>query len=152
LTLFAARDHADAHRTCEASLRIVTENVAVAVVLEVTDDHAAGRVYNVGEADALSEADWVRAVGRAAGWDGQVVAVPREHAPAHLVPAHDTTQDLVGDTSRIRGELGYAAEVPRDEALRRTIAWERAHLPATPTDEDMRARYAAEDAALAKAR
>jgi nucleoside-diphosphate-sugar epimerase len=126
------------------------ENAAVAVVLAVTSDRAAGRVYNVGEADALSEAEWVREVGRAAGWDGQVVAVPRERAPAHLVPTYNTDQDLVGDTTRIREELGYAEEVPRDEALWRAVAWERAHLPATPSDEEMQSRYAAEDARLAE--
>jgi nucleoside-diphosphate-sugar epimerase len=129
-----------------------TENVAAAVVLAVTSDRAAGRVYNVGEPDALSEAEWVREVGRAAGWEGEVVTVPREVAPPHLVPAHNTAQDLVGDTSRIRAELGYAEEVPRLDALRRTIAWERANLPAKPSEEDMQARYAVEDAALAQLR
>ena len=36
------------------------------------------------------------------------------------------TQYMV-DTSRIRRELGYAEQVPFDEALRRTIEWERAN-------------------------
>jgi nucleoside-diphosphate-sugar epimerase len=125
-----------------------TENAAAAVVLAATNDAAAGRVYNVGEADALTEAEWVRQVGRAAGWTGEVVVVPREQAPAHLVQAYDTDQDLVGDTARIREELGYAEEVPREEALRRAVAWERAHLPPTPSEEEMQARYAAEDAVL----
>ena len=38
------------------------------------------------------------------------------------------TQYVV-DTSRIRRELGFAEQVPFDEALRRTIEWERANPP-----------------------
>src|SRR6266542_3055869 len=66
--------------------RAFNENVAYAVVLAVTDERAAGRVYNVAEPEALDEAEWVAAIGRAAGWQGAVVAVPREVAPPHLVP------------------------------------------------------------------
>jgi nucleoside-diphosphate-sugar epimerase len=131
-----------------------TENVALAVVLAVTDERAAGRVYNVGETEAPSEAEWVQQIGRAAGWAGEVIVVPRDQSPPHLVPGHDTDQDWVVDTSRIRAELGYAEEVPRDEALHRTIAWERAHPPSEPItpEADVRARYAAEDALLASPR
>jgi nucleoside-diphosphate-sugar epimerase len=50
------------------------------------------------------------------------------------------------DTHRIRSELGYAEAVPQDEALRRTVEWERAHPPEKidPAQFD----YAAEDAVL----
>jgi nucleoside-diphosphate-sugar epimerase len=43
------------------------EDVAQAVVLAVLDDRAAGRIYNVGETDAMTESEWVQAIGRAAG-------------------------------------------------------------------------------------
>ncbi len=33
-------------------------------------------------------------------------------------------------STRIRQELGYREPIPLDQALRRTIAWERAHPPA----------------------
>ncbi len=123
------------------------ENVAAAIALAVTDDRSAGRVYNVGETDPLSEAGWVREIGLAAGWSGRVIAVPRERLPTHLVTDVNTGQHLVVDTTRIRRELGYREPVPRDEALRRTVAWERAHPPDTadPGQFD----YAAEDAVLA---
>ncbi|HEX8695079.1 MAG TPA: NAD-dependent epimerase/dehydratase family protein [Longimicrobium sp.] len=124
------------------------EDVAAAVALAVTDARSAGRVYNVGEPDALTEAEWVRAIGRVAGWEGMVVAVPRGRLPAHLAPDDfDWRHHLATDSSRIRAELGWAEAVPRGEALRRTIAWERAHPPdggAAQPD------YAAEDAALRK--
>jgi hypothetical protein len=52
------------------------------------------------------------------------------------------------DTTRIRHELGYGERVPQDEALRRTIAWEREHPPENvdPADFD----YSEEDAILAE--
>jgi nucleoside-diphosphate-sugar epimerase len=114
------------------------EDVAAAIALAATDPRAVGRVYNVGEPIARSEADWVRVIGQAAGWRGEVVSMPRGRLP---VPG-DVRQDIVTDTRRIRQELGYREEVPFAEALRRTVAWERQHPPAEepPTD------YAAEDA------
>jgi hypothetical protein len=48
------------------------------------------------------------------------------------------------DSSRIRVELGYKEVVAADEALRQTVAWERANLPDEPLD------YAAEDAVIAE--
>jgi nucleoside-diphosphate-sugar epimerase len=122
------------------------EDVAHAIALAVMDERAAGRVYNVGWSDAPAEAEWVRRVGAAAGWRGEVVALPREKLPAHLVPETEA-YDLVTDTGRIRRELGYAEVVPVDEALRRTVEWERAHPPVEvdPAKFD----YAAEDRALA---
>jgi nucleoside-diphosphate-sugar epimerase len=124
------------------------ENVAAAVVLAVTDERATGQIYNVGEEETLSEAEWVRAIGVAAGWSGKVVTVPEDRVPGHLVPDINTAQHLVVDTTRIREELGYTEVVARDEALRRTVAWERAH---PPEEVDLKAfNYAAEDALLAE--
>jgi nucleoside-diphosphate-sugar epimerase len=123
------------------------ENVAEAIALALTNESAAGRIYNVGETDALAEADWVRAVGRAAGWDGRVVTVPEDSLPAHMATRVDYEHHLVTDTCRIRAELGYDERVPRDEALRRTIEWERANPPAETSSRET--EYAAEDAALA---
>jgi nucleoside-diphosphate-sugar epimerase len=123
------------------------ENVAAAVALAVTDDRAAGRIYNVGEVETLSEAEWVREIGRAAGWKGKIVTVSKDRLPDHLAVDINVDQHLVVDTTRIREELGYDGRVPRDEALRRTVAWERAHPPheIDPKQFD----YATEDAVLA---
>ncbi|MEX1253853.1 MAG: NAD-dependent epimerase/dehydratase family protein [Dehalococcoidia bacterium] len=43
-------------------------DVAAAIALATTDERAAGRVYNVGDAEALTYAGWVESLGRAAGW------------------------------------------------------------------------------------
>ncbi|NQW16830.1 MAG: NAD-dependent epimerase/dehydratase family protein [Chloroflexi bacterium] len=128
-----------------------SENVALSVVLAVTDDSAAGRVYNVGEADAPSEMEWVQAIGEAAGWKGRVIVAPTEDALPHMLQSYETRQDWVVDTTRIRSELGYAESVPRLDALKRTVEWERANPPSSeriPSDEEMASRYAAEDAVL----
>lgn len=123
------------------------ENVAEAIALAVASKEAAGRVYNVGEADAPTEVEWVRGLGGAAGWEGEMVAAPRDLLPAGAWPPLNTDQHLAYDTGRIREELGYEEPVPREEALRRTVDWERANPPdrIDPAAFD----YAAEDAALA---
>jgi nucleoside-diphosphate-sugar epimerase len=124
------------------------ENIAAAVALAVSDQRAAGRVYNVGEAEALTELEWVRRVGAVAGWKGEVIVVPEDRLPGHLKMGLDTDQHLVISTSRIREELGYEEPVAREEALRRTVAWERDNPPEEidPSLFD----YEAEDAVLAQ--
>jgi nucleoside-diphosphate-sugar epimerase len=124
------------------------EDVSRAIVLAVTDQRAKGRIYNVGEREALSEAEWVKAIGKAAGWQGQIVTVLKHRLPEHLALDYNTDQDLVVDTTRIRQELGYQEQMPRHEALQRTVEWERAHPP-----EQVDAKvfdYRAEDAFLAE--
>ena len=124
------------------------ENIAAAIALAVTDEHASGHVYNVGEAEALTTAEWIRVMGQIAGWCGQVIVVPQDLLPAHLATDINTDQHLVTDSSRIRRKLGYHEPVHRDKALRRSIAWERAHPPREidPKQFD----YVAEDALLAE--
>lgn len=122
------------------------EDVARAIALAATSDAAAGRVYNVGEPDAMSELEWARLVARLLQWNGEFVLLPDERVPAHLRAPGNTDQHWVTDTSRIRRELGYAEQFTREDALARTLAWERDHPPAgfTPHAFD----YGAEDAAL----
>jgi hypothetical protein len=74
------------------------------------------------EADTLPWAGWVREIGHAAGWDGEVV-------------------------QHIRRELGYRETVSRDEALRWTVEWERTHPPEEVDSASF--DYDAENAALA---
>lgn len=125
------------------------ENVAGAIAAAVTDARAAGQVYNIGEVEALTEAEWVAAIARAAGWSGTIRQVPDAELPPAMREDLDWRYSLVLDTGRLRAELGYAESVGPEEALRRTIDWERAHPPgqAPPDAFD----YAAEDAVLARA-
>lgn len=105
------------------------EDMANAIVLGTTDPRAAGRVYNVGEQGCLSEAQWVRAIGKATGWDGEITFLPDDMLPDYLKTSIDASQDLVVDTGRLRGELGYKEMISNEEALVRTIDWERRNPP-----------------------
>lgn len=124
------------------------EDVATAIAVAVTQSRAAGCIYNVGEADALTRAQWVRAIGDAAGWRGRIIAVPTDLLPTALRTEVDTRQDIVTDSSRIARELGTTDSVPRAEALRRTIDWERANPPASSARQPL--DYAAEDAIISQ--
>jgi nucleoside-diphosphate-sugar epimerase len=123
------------------------ENVAAAITLAVTSPQAAGRIYNVAELEAFSELEWTQTVASMTGWNGQVLALPKEHTPAHLQNPANAAQHWIMSSARIREELGYRESISLDGALERTIAWERANPPAAidPKQFD----YAAEDAALA---
>ena len=120
-------------------------NVAWAVALAATDARAAGRVYNVGDADNFTELEWATRIASAAGWTGRFVTLPADRMPPHLVMPGNLDQDWSTDTARIRDELGYREPVALEEAIRRTIEWERA-TPAPPAAPGF--DYAAEDAAL----
>jgi nucleoside-diphosphate-sugar epimerase len=124
------------------------ENIAAAIVLAITDERAAGRIYNVGEAHTLTMSEWVRSIANATGWNGNIITVPSDKLPPHLAADIDTTQHLLVDTTRIRQELGYREPIDLGEALTRTISWERAH---PPTEIDAQQfDYAKEDAILAR--
>ena len=119
------------------------ENVADAIVLAVTDERAAGRIYNVGEPFTFTMAEWVEKIGEAVGWHGRIVRIPRGRLPEPLRWGINAEQDIVVDSSRIRRELGYAERVDIDEAIRRTVTWERDHPPARVNEKDF--DYALED-------
>jgi nucleoside-diphosphate-sugar epimerase len=121
-------------------LRGYVEDVAAAIALAATTVKAAGRVYNVAESIAFTEAEWVARIGAAAGWSGRVVTVPKGRLPVPF----NTDQDLTMDSSRIRAELGYREVVEPGVALRQAIVWERANRSAQPLD------YTMEDALLAE--
>jgi nucleoside-diphosphate-sugar epimerase len=121
------------------------ENVAAAIALAATNDCAAGRVYNVGETDSPTELEWAERIALAAGWTGRFVTRPADRMPPHLVMPGNTDQHWTIDTTRIREELGFREPASQEEAIRRTIAWERAN----PTESSPHVfDYAAEGEAL----
>jgi nucleoside-diphosphate-sugar epimerase len=121
------------------------ENVAAALVLAAVSEQAAGRVYNVAETPAFSDLEWARKIAAATGWAGEFRVLPKDRLPAHVAPAGNSAQHWEADSNRIRRELGYREPVALDEAIRRTIEWERANPPGefNPHQFD----YGAEDAA-----
>ncbi len=122
------------------------ENVADAIALAVTSERARNRIYNVAEPEGPTIAEWVRLIGKAAGWDGEVIVVPREKLPPQLVPDFKIDQHLTVDTMRIREELGYRESIPQDEALRCTVEWELMHPPQKISPEQF--DYVTEDKVL----
>ena len=100
------------------SPRGFVENVAAAIALAATNDRAAGQIYNIAEAESVTE----------------------------RLPGN-TQQHWVVDSTKIRRDLGYTEPIARDEAIRRTVEWERTNPPSGFTPH--RFDYAAEDAAFA---
>ena len=125
------------------------EDMAHAIVLAVTDERAAGRIYNVAYEKTFNGAEWVQQIARIVGWKGEVLVLPKDQLPVHLQSdKFDLTQQFAVDSSRIRGELGYAEIVDFDEALRRTIDWERKNPPAQVDRVEF--NYDAEDIAVSQ--
>ena len=134
---------------CNSLVRGYVTNVAAAIALAVTDARATGRIYNVGDEPTFTLHEWVQAIGKVAGWQGTIISLPEERLPERLVVKLNTNQDLFFDTTRIRQEFGYREPVSLDEALRQTIAWQRAN---PPSEVDARLfDYTLEDTVLAEA-
>jgi nucleoside-diphosphate-sugar epimerase len=107
------------------------ENVAAALALAVKDPRGVGRVYNVGDEPTFTEREWVERIAGVVGWEGEIVEVPRDELPEDIRQPVDWRYDLWTDTTALRTELGYAPPVPLDEALRRTVRWERSEPDGT---------------------
>ena len=121
------------------------ENVAWATVLAVMREQAENRIYNVAEPEGLSYLEWTQRVTRAAGWKGRILVLPHGLLPPD--PGHYEHHWVI-DTTRIRAELGYMEVVQQEEALRRTVEWQRSNPleKYDPKEFD----YASEDAAVAE--
>lgn len=131
------------------ALRGYVEDMAEAISLCVVSEAAANRTYHVAYQENFTEEQFLELVAAAAGWRGDILKIPNEKLPEPLAWNADENpvQDWSVDSSRIREELGYRELVPQDEALRRTVAWERANPPSeSPAD---RFDYAAEDEVVA---
>lgn len=121
------------------------ENVAAAIVRAAEDERAAGKTYNVADADVMTEVEWIKQIARAADWHGKIMVVPAEKMPEALRFQGNARQSLVGDTSRIRKQIEYHEPISTDEALKNTVAWERAN---PPTAEAAQFDYALEDTVI----
>ena len=80
------------------------ENVAAAIALAATLGSAPpSAVYNVGEAESLTELEWARLVAGAAGWRGELVVVPDEGAPASVRALPEVADAVAGRSGSLRG-------------------------------------------------
>jgi len=126
--------------------RSYVEDIATAVVLAGEDQSSGNFIYNIGESEALTEIEWVKMVGQAAGWTGEVVTIEDESLPTHLSQDYDWRQHLTIDTDDFRSKFNFKESVPRDKALAMTVAWQRENPPEN-IDLD-KFDYEAEDEAL----
>src|SRR6266550_3265777 len=69
-------------RSCASRTHV--DNAAHAVVVAATDDRARGRVYNVGEPEALTWTQWARLVAAQLRWNGELVVAPSDQMPTRL--------------------------------------------------------------------
>ena len=111
--------------------RAYVENVAEIFALCVAREVAAGRTYNVADEPTLCEREWIAAIGRAAGWSGELelAAEPPAGAPPGAGRRGHFAQHLELDARRVRAELGYRQPVALAQALAQTVGWQRAHPP-----------------------
>jgi nucleoside-diphosphate-sugar epimerase len=112
------------------SPRGYVENAAAAIALAATDERAARRIFNVCEEPPFSELEWARKIAKQMGWDGEFVVLPVERTPPHLLNPGNAAQHWAASSARIRRELSYAEPVAVEEAIRRTVLWERENPPA----------------------
>ena len=113
----------------------------------LTDNRAVRRIYNVCEEPSFSELEWARKIAGEMRWKGEFIVLPVERTPSHLLKPGNAAQHWTASSARIRQELGYQEPVAIEEAIRRTIRWERANPPAGMLLAQF--DYAAEDAAIA---
>jgi nucleoside-diphosphate-sugar epimerase len=130
------------------SPRGYVENVAAAIALAASDDRAMRRIYNVCEEPSFSELEWARKIAHEMRWDGEFVVLPVARTPQHLVRPGNPAQHWTASSARIRRELGYGEPVAIEEAIRRTIPWERENPPTVGFLAKF--DYDAEDAAVAE--
>jgi len=129
------------------SPRGYVENVAAAIALAATDDRAARRIYNVAEQPAFSELDWAKKIAGAMRWKGKFVTLPVERTPPHLMKPGNAAQHWEASSARLREELGYQEPVAIEDAILRTIRWEKENPPPFPFLAPL--DYAAEDKSIA---
>ena len=84
------------------------ENVAAAIVLAALDSRAAGRIYNVGEANTPTIRE-------------RLLTLPESTAEPAADSGYHFDHDIAYDTERIRQELGYREPVDYAGTIRRTL-------------------------------
>ncbi len=122
------------------------ENVAEAIALAATDERAKNQIYNVGEKTVLTERKWIETLAREIGWKGEIVVIAKNLMSESTETDINLSQDIIADTSKIRCQLNFKEIVSRDEAIKKTIDWERKNPPVTIDAKEF--DYEAEDKIL----
>jgi len=105
------------------------EDIAYGIALAITNERAAGRLYNITETRTRKMLDFIHAISEQLNWKGEIIQVPSGHLPDELGIPLRTEQNIIVQSDRIRDELGYREIFSFEEGLKRTLEWELAHLP-----------------------
>ncbi|MGF1595722.1 MAG: NAD-dependent epimerase/dehydratase family protein [Acidimicrobiales bacterium] len=132
-------------------------NVAHAVLCAVDHPAAAGRIFNCGDEQQFTLAQWVGLICGAMGYEMEIVGVPADVAfsTRDLLPLQSAPLHQLMDLHAIRADLGYRDLVPALEAIPEVVRWYLDHPPASDRSPEERAvanNYAAEDAQVAVCR
>lgn len=121
-------------KTCRAHVRQVAR-----AMVEILEAGATAEVYNIAEAQALTEAEWVTAIIAQSGANAEVVTVKDELIAELQGHIERPEWHLAVDSTKLRTQLGFAEDCPFDEGLRETIAWERKNPGDPPTASELEA-------------
>jgi nucleoside-diphosphate-sugar epimerase len=130
-------------------------NVAHAVLLAVDQpDASAGRIYNCGDEQQFTLAQFVQLICEAMGHEMEVVGVPADvaYSTRDLLPLQSAPVHQLLDLHAIRADLGYRDLLPATQALPEVVRWYLDNRPASTSSAEERARalnYAAEDEQVA---
>jgi nucleoside-diphosphate-sugar epimerase len=129
-----------------------SENMAHAVLLAVDHpDRSAGKIYNCGDDQQFSMAQWIELIAREMDHTLEIVPIPDAYASPgrELTLFASADYHRVLDLKNIYADLGYRDQVPAVDAVRRTVQWLREN---PKRDEDVvagiRAHYWVEDQLL----
>jgi len=143
----------------DGGLAVVTRgyalNVAQSVLLAVDHpDAASGRIYNCGDEQQFTMAQWVTLICDAMDHPMEVIGLPadvafstRDFFPLQSAPIHQLL-----DLHAIRSGLGYRDVVPAIEAIPEVVRWYLDNRPTQNRTPEQRAEannYATEDAQIA---
>ncbi|MBA2711314.1 MAG: NAD-dependent epimerase/dehydratase family protein [Tatlockia sp.] len=118
----------DEHSASWHVSRGYVEDIAHAITLAALDNRSGNRIYNIGETFDYSESEWIEHIGRIAGWDNEIITLPRDKLPSHLLePDLAWEQDFTTDTQLIRNELNYKELYSSEQSMQISIEWSRNH-------------------------
>lgn len=121
-----------------------SEDIAHGIALAAMKPAKSNRIFNIGESKAPTIMERISHLATVIGWDGDLVALPNEELPAHIVPRGNFDQNLELDSSKIRTEIGYKEVVDYYDGLYEAIEWYQENLPAKY--KETKFNYESEDA------
>lgn len=95
------------------SSRALNKNCAYAISLGL--EECGKSIYNVGESNSYTEAEWCRKIGAFLGWNGEI------ELNDNLDPGGDAKQDWTVETRLIRDNLGYHEKYDCDRGLQESV-------------------------------